>query len=103
MTHEFLGRRKRLTLLFATALVALGVTAGSASAASKVFSNTTALDIPDSGPASVYPSTINVSGFSGNVQNVTATLNRLDHTCLDDLEVLLVGPSGKRSILMSDV
>jgi hypothetical protein len=103
MIHRSLGRRRRLTLLFATALVALGVTASTAAAATKTFSNTTAIDIPDASPASPYPSSINVTGFTGNVLKATATLHGFGHTCPDDIAVLLVGPSGANSILMGRV
>jgi subtilisin-like proprotein convertase family protein len=103
MIHRSLGRRRRLTLLFATALVALGVTAGSASAATTTFSNSANINIPDTDPAVPYPSTITASGLAGNVQKATVTLNGFSHTCPDDIAVLLVGPSGTNSILMGRV
>jgi subtilisin-like proprotein convertase family protein len=103
MTHRSLGRRGRLALLFAAALVALGVATGSASAATKTFTNTGFINIPDNTVASPYPSTINVTGFAGNVQKVTATLNGFTHSYPDDIAVLLVGPSGTNSILMGHV
>ncbi len=53
------------------------------------------------GPASPYPSTINVAGLGGTVTRVTVTLNGLRHTFPDDLDILLVGPGGS-VILMSD-
>src|SRR5215210_1268344 len=102
MTHRFAGR-KRLALLLATALISLGVTAGSASAATGTFTNSNPIAIPDNTTANPYPSTINVTGFAGNVQKVTATLHNFTHTCPDDLGVLLVGPSGAKSILMGNV
>ncbi len=103
MTAHFPSRRLRLTLLFATALVSAGVFAGSASAVTSSFSNTTPIDIPDSGPGSVYPSTVDVSGFTGSPQNVTVTLHGFSHTCPDDVAALLVSPNGTNSILMFDV
>jgi subtilisin-like proprotein convertase family protein len=103
MNHGFLGRRGRLALLLATALVALGVTAGSASAATTTFSNPAAIVIPDSGAASPYPSTISVNGFAGNVQKATVTLHRFTHTCPEDVKALLVAPSGAKTILMGEV
>jgi subtilisin-like proprotein convertase family protein len=101
MTHGFLGR-KRLALLLATALLSFGATAGTASAATTTFSNSTGIAIPDSGTATPYPSTINVSGVAGNVQKVTATLRNFVHSCPEDIAVLLVGPSGANSILLGD-
>lgn len=74
-----------------------------------VFLNSTPITINDrptnSSPpatASLYPSTIAVSGLTGTITQVTAALNGLSHTFPDDVDVLLVGPGGQRSILMSD-
>jgi subtilisin-like proprotein convertase family protein len=104
MTHEFLGRRRRLaTLVVATALAALGVTAGSASAATKTFTNSSQIKINDNAPATPYPSTIPVGGFAGNVQKATVTLNNFTHTYPDDLVVDLVGPGGQNTLLMGYV
>jgi len=72
------------------------------------FSNTTAILVPalqpifTSGTASPYPSNINVAGVAGTVTKVTVTLNNLNHTFPDDVDVLLVGPGGQRVLLMSD-
>lgn len=65
------------------------------------FSNTAAITIPDSGNASPYPSTITVAGVTGLVGKVTATLSNFTHTFPQDLDVLLVGPGGAKSILMA--
>ena len=67
------------------------------------FSNTTFISIPDSGTSDPYPSIINVSGTSGNLTKLTVTLTNLNHTFTDDIDVLLVSPTGAKSILMSDV
>jgi subtilisin-like proprotein convertase family protein len=103
MTAGFLDRRRRLALLVATALVSIGATAGTASAAPVSFSNSTPIAIPDDAAGSPYPSTINVSAFAGNVQKVTATLHGFSHSCALDIAVLLIGPSGTNSILMGHV
>jgi len=105
MTHRSLGRRGRLTLLFATALVAAGVTAGSASAATTTVTNSSPIQIRDNDQAVPYPSTLNVNvpGLAGNLQKVTATLHGYVHTCPDDVAILLVGPSGANSTLMGNV
>lgn len=55
------------------------------------------------GPASPYPSSISVAGMSGVVTSVSVTLNDLQHAWGRDLDVLLVGPSGEKFIIMSDV
>jgi subtilisin-like proprotein convertase family protein len=103
MTLGFLRSRTRLALFLTTALVALGATAGTASAATGSFSNPAPITITDDSIASPYPSTINVNGFAGNVQKATVTLNGFTHTYPDDIAVLLVGPSGANSILMGRV
>lgn len=67
--------------------------------------NTTALTIPASGTqgaASLYPSTIAVSGITGVVTKVRVVLTGLTHAYAGDLDVLLVGPTGQGVVLMSD-
>jgi uncharacterized repeat protein (TIGR01451 family) len=70
------------------------------------FTNLEFIDIshPDEvfGPANPYPSTIVVSGVTAMVYKVTATLYNLNHSFPDDLDILLVGPSGRTVLLMSD-
>ena len=59
---------------------------------------------PDPGsPASLYPSTINVSGLSGTISKVKVTLNGLSHVVPNDLDMLLVGPTGANLVILSDV
>jgi hypothetical protein len=55
------------------------------------------------GPADRYPATINVTGVTGTIKKVAVTLNNLSHTLPDDLDVLLVGPNGQTTILISDI
>ncbi len=50
-----------------------------------------------------YPSTINVSGLTGTITNMTVTLTGLTTTRPDDFDFLLVSPSGANAIIMSDV
>src|SRR5262249_40891807 len=64
--------------------------------------NPTTIVIPQLGQASPYPSVINISNAVGIVGKVTVTLSNLNHTFPDDIDVLLVGPSGERALLMSD-
>src|SRR6185295_11105892 len=67
--------------------------------------NTTAISIPgagNSGPASVFPSTIAISGVTDQVSKVTVTLRGLSHSNPDDIDILLVSPAGQKLVLMSD-
>ena len=50
-----------------------------------------------------YPSAVTLSGLGTKVFDVDVTLKGLTHTYPDDLDVLLVGPGGQRTRLMSDV
>src|SRR4029079_9317090 len=59
------------------------------------FSNSTQIIIPDHGPASPYPSSINVTGMGGNINNVTVTVKGVDHQWIADIALLLVGPNGQ--------
>jgi uncharacterized repeat protein (TIGR01451 family) len=54
------------------------------------------------GPSFPFPSEIAVSGITGAVSKVTVTIHGLTHSYPDDLDVLLVGPTGEKVILMSD-
>ncbi len=56
-----------------------------------------------SGPGSRYPATINVFGQPTNINTVAVSLWSLSHTRSADLNFLLLSPSGKRIILMSNV
>lgn len=49
-----------------------------------------------------YPLPINVSGLTGVVSKVTVTLNDINHSYVDDLDILLVAPDGKNVIILSD-
>lgn len=74
------------------------------------FTNAAPMTIPATGtgattgaPASLYPSPITVAGlppvFTGNI---TVTLTGLTHTFPDDIDMLLVSPTGTKFIVMSD-
>ena len=114
---------KRLTrkrLAPAVAIVVLGVVpllAGStAGAETTTFSNTAQLNIPAPGQfgppwkANVYPSTIPVSGMTGTITDVNVAINNINCAANggsgvypDDMDVLLVGPAGQDTMLISDV
>ncbi len=76
----------------------------------KSFTNFNAIVPPDRtvntnppGVPSNYPSIADINGASGTVTKVRVTLTNVNHTFPDDFDVLLVGPNGQRTILMSDV
>lgn len=63
------------------------------------------ITIPGSGalgPASPYPSVIEVSGITGNIIDVNVTLDTIAHTFPSDMDILLVGPQGQNVVLLSD-
>ena len=65
------------------------------------FTNTNNIIIPDQGEGTPYPSVINVSGVTGLIDKVTVTLTNVNHTFPDDIGMLLVGPAGQSTLLMS--
>ncbi|MBK8811167.1 MAG: VCBS repeat-containing protein [Acidobacteria bacterium] len=54
------------------------------------------------GVPSNYPSIADINSLSGTVTKVRVTLTNFTHTFPGDLDILLVGPNGQRTILMSD-
>lgn len=82
----------------------LGAPVGGAPA---TFSNTAVINLPAGQPTtsvgvgSPYPSTINVTGLTGN-KTIKVELTGLTHTYPGDLDFLLVGPGGQKYIMMSD-
>ncbi len=54
------------------------------------------------GPASTYPVIERVSGLPGVVEDTSVVLENLSHSYPDDLDVLLVSPTGQKVLLMSD-
>jgi len=77
--------------------------------AAATFSNPAAINTTDPpcggavGPATLYPSVINVSGQTGTVADVNVTLQGMNFF-EGDFEVLLVGPAGgaQNLVLLSD-
>lgn len=76
--------------------------AAGAPAGAQTFQNTGSITINDNGPATPYPSSIVVSGLDEPVASITVSLIRLTHTFPDDIDILLVGPTGAAVLLMSD-
>ena len=66
------------------------------------YGKTGLVSIPDTGPATPYPSTNVISGITGTLSKVTVTISNLTHSYPDDLDIVLVGPGGQAVMLMSD-
>jgi subtilisin-like proprotein convertase family protein len=89
--------------LLAAVLAGSGATPPAAVAASSAsFGNTTVISVPASGAATPYPSSITVTGLTGQLVRVTVTLVDLSHGHVPDLDILLVGPGGQTVLLLSD-
>jgi Bacterial TSP3 repeat len=55
--------------------------------------------------ADPYPSAINVSGLAGTISKVTVSVNGLNtsgQAAAEDIDILMTGPSGENTMLMSD-
>lgn len=67
------------------------------------FSNSSSIIIQDDSAANPYPATINVQGMpTNNISGLTVSLYGLSHTYPADIDILLVGPTGQKTLLMSD-
>ena len=83
-------------------LLGLSAMVHSAQAETLTTTNNNPITTPDSGPASLYPSSSGFSGFPGTITAVRVTLHNISHTFPDDYDILLVGPGGQSALLMSD-
>jgi hypothetical protein len=73
-----------------------------ASPVTRSFTSKIPIEILDDGPAEPYPSVIEVSGMPGVLTEVSVTLWGLSHSYPDDVDIVLVTPSGQKLMLMSD-
>ncbi len=87
----------------AQVLCFIGSTEGMTRRSTRTFSNAAAIVIPSNGAASPYPSGIAVSGLTSQVTKVTVRLKQITHSYAADVDVMLVGPTGVKFVLMSDV
>lgn len=94
---------RRPRILFAKLTVLTALINFPSAASALTFTNGSAISIPSSGSASPYPSSLVVSGVSGTINDVNVTLRALSHAFPADLDILLVGPGGQTTLLMSDV
>lgn len=68
------------------------------------FTNSTAVHGGDGarGRATPYSSNITASGLTGTISSLTVSVTNLSHLNPDDIDIVLVGPTGKRIVLLSD-
>ena len=81
-----------------------GTNVGNISGGWNILVGTTpgAINIGAAGAADPYPSEINVTGYSGSITRATVTLSNFSHLAPDDVDIMVVGPDGRRIVLMSD-
>lgn len=96
------------TLALTVALLAVGSSRAAADGPTS-FGNATAIAIPAAGsadqmgPAAPYPSDIAVSGLAGALTKVTVTFSGLTHSAVNDIDAMVVAPTGQRLVVLSDV
>ena len=77
-----------------------------ATSTGRTFCNPALIRVParptTSGPADVFPSTLDVTGAASSEFKVTVTIHALTHTFAADIDMLLVAPTGVPVMLMSD-
>src|SRR5215471_166392 len=95
-------RRYRATLVVCLGVFAYLGIPRTASAQAQTFSNSSAIAIPAVGTGAPYPSNITVSGVASPIARMSVTLHGFNHTFPDDVDMLLVAPSGAKLVLMSD-
>jgi subtilisin-like proprotein convertase family protein len=73
-----------------------------------VYSNSTPITINTTSAffapstATLYPSTIDVSGMTGTITRVAVTLDGVSATRISDMDFLLVSPTGAKYVFLSD-
>ena len=81
------------------AALILGVLGLCSSAYGQSFSNPNPITINPVGTGTPWPSTISVSGLTGNIQSISIQLNGVSHTFPDDIGAVVVGPTGTNVLL----
>jgi subtilisin-like proprotein convertase family protein len=85
-------------------LAFVGVSLRNATPAAALTHDGTSITINDNATATSYPETISVQGEPGRITDINVTIFDFTHTFPDDVDILLVNPSGfNKVMLMSDV
>lgn len=102
----------RRTLLIALALLLalsmaevadLGLARKRTATVKKTFVSQGAISIPDFTVAAPYPSTITVNGFKrAKIIDVNVILSQYSHGTAADVDMVLVAPSGRNALFLSD-
>ncbi|MDY0910054.1 Ig-like domain repeat protein [Microbacterium sp. CFBP9034] len=103
--------RRGIAASAAVALVVFASAAGLPAHADgpTTFTNATSVAIPATGsanqlgPAGPYPSTLTVSGMTGLVTAVQVVFHGLTHSALNDVDAMVVAPSGANLVVLSDI
>ena len=104
--------RTRILCLILVVLLTLPVVDGVAPARAgkrhktitRTFTSTGQIDIPAQGTATPYPATLQVGRFKkGKIKDVNLTLRDFSHRQPDHVDILLVAPNGRATLVMSDV
>lgn len=89
-------------LAFGLSLCALALAPIAGAAPATTYGPGGPIAFVDGMPAAPYPSTITVSGAPIFVTDVNVILTGITHDFGDDIDMLLVGPTGKTVVLISD-
>src|SRR6266478_2889015 len=88
--------------IFLTAFSSLAWGCAAGSTTSATCTNATAISATNASNGSPYPSTINITGMTGNVTNVTLVLNTVvSANDLAGVQLLLIGPNGTKLVFLA--
>ena len=65
--------------------------------------NGTSFNINDGSNATPYSTPIEISGLTGPVQKVSVEVYGIQHTNIEDVDIMLVAPGGEAAIILGDV
>lgn len=101
LTHSHWPLSRLLFLLVTVAT--LGLSLGNAATYNASYHNPNTIRVGTVTAApGPYPSSISVSNLPGVVASVSVILTNFNHTVPDDVDILLVSPSGQKLLMMSD-